>query len=118
MGQALPQMRESEVLPHSGALDHEPGKVSLRIEDDPGSKAPEKAQRDPQHAWLPKPPLVVPEPKPQRGQESEPVDVVEPEPNSGGESQEGRERQRAPLIREHPEEEKHRQCRKQDRLRM
>src|SRR5437899_10865816 len=105
MGQALPQMRESEVLPHSGALDHEPGKVSLRIEDDPGGKAPEKAQRDPQHAGLPKLPLVEPEPKPQRGQESEPVEVVEPEPNSGGESQERSERKRDHLIREHQDEE-------------
>src|SRR5207237_9203790 len=36
MGQALPQIGESEMLPHILALDDEPGKVSLHIDDDPG----------------------------------------------------------------------------------
>src|SRR5207302_6459065 len=90
MGQAIPQMCESEVLPHVAAMDHKPVKVSLEIHEDPGGKAQEKAQSEPQHARSPKPPLVVPDPKPQRGQESEPVDVREPEPEARGEPQERR----------------------------
>src|SRR3989441_7251602 len=49
MGQANPQMVESEVLPHVSTADHEAGKVSLRIDDNPGRKARDKAQREPQH---------------------------------------------------------------------
>ena len=47
MGQALPQMCESEVLPHGLVMDHEPGKVRLHIEEEPGGKAREKAQPEP-----------------------------------------------------------------------
>ena len=86
MGQAVPQMCESEVLPHILVIDHEPGKVSLHIDDDPGGKAHKKAQREPQHAQLPAHPFVVPEPKPQQGQDSEPIDIGEPEPEPSGES--------------------------------
>src|SRR5207245_7993567 len=80
MGQALPQIGESEVLPHGLVSDHEPGKVSLHIKEDPGGKAHNKAQRA-QYARSPKPPLVVPDPKSQQGQEGESVDIVEPEPD-------------------------------------
>src|SRR5437899_3842777 len=116
MGQAIPKMFESEVLPHVFAMDHEPGKVSLYIDDDPGGKAHEEAQSETCEARSPEHARVLPEPNPEQGQESEPVDVVEPEPDPCGESQEGRERQRAPLIGEHSEEEKHGQRRKQERF--
>ena len=88
MGQAVPHVVESKVLPHVLAMDHEAGKVSLHIEDDPGGKAHEKAQREPQHMRSPERPLVVPEPKPQQGQEGEPVDVCKPESKPSSESQE------------------------------
>src|SRR2546426_4524273 len=54
-----------------GAIDHEPGKVILRIDNDPRRKADSKAQREPQHARSPKLSLVIPEPKPQHGHENE-----------------------------------------------
>src|SRR5207245_11396727 len=97
MGQVVPQVRESEVLPHFGAvgaIDHEPGKVILRIDNDPRRKADSKAQREPQHAWSPKLSLVIPEPKPQHGHKGEPVDIGEPEAEPRGESQEQGIRQR------------------------
>src|SRR5207245_2382105 len=47
MGQAIPKMFESEVLPHVFAMDHEPGKVSLYIDDDAGGKAHEEHERFP-----------------------------------------------------------------------
>src|SRR2546422_4584375 len=98
MGQAIPQRLESEVLPDVFAMDHEPGKVSLEIHEDPWGKAQEKAQSKPQHARSPKYLLVVPEPKPQHGQEGEPVDIVEPEPESRGESQERRDSRRGLFL--------------------
>ena len=85
-------------------MDHKSGKVILRIEDDPGGKAHEKSQHEPQHARLPKPPLVVPEPTPQHGQEGEPVDVGEPKSEPRGESQEHGVRQRGLFLRDHFEE--------------
>ena len=118
MGQAVPQMGESEVLPHVHVMDHEPGKVSRYIDDDPGGKAHEKAQREAQKAPSPKHLSVVPEPKPQQGQEGQPVDVGEPEPEPRREAQEHGVRQRGLLLREHFEQEKHGQRREKDRLRM
>ena len=67
MGQPLPQMVESEVLPHILTIDHESGKVSLHVYEDPGGRAHDKAQSQPQDAHSPEPPCVVPEPKPQEG---------------------------------------------------
>ena len=64
IGQALPQMFESEVLPYVGALDQKPGKVILEIHADPRRKAHDKAQREPQDAPSPEYSPVVPEPKP------------------------------------------------------
>ena len=116
MGQAVPQMCKSEVLPYVSVTDHEPGKVILEIHDDPRGKAHDKAQGEPQHARTPEYPPVVPEPEPQQGQEGEPVDVGEPEPEPRGESQEHGIRPRGLLLREHPEEEKHGQRGEHDRL--
>ena len=118
MGQAIPQVGESEVLPHVLVIDHEPGKVYLEIHDDPWGKAHEKTQREPQHARAPKHPWVAPEPKHEHGQEGEPVDVGEAEPDPRGEAQEHGIRRRGLFLGEHSEEKKRGQRREHDRFRM
>ena len=109
-------MCESEVLPYAFVIDHEPGKVSLEIHDDPRGKAHDKADGEPCEARLPEHARVVPEPEPQQGQEGEPVDVDKPEPEPCGESQEHGIRPRGLLLREHFEEEKHGQRGEHDRF--
>src|SRR5207247_5808990 len=86
IGQALPQIGEPEVLPDVSAMNDEPGKVGLHINNDPGGKAHEKAQREPREMRSPKLSLVIPEPKPQHGHETEPEGVAKPEPDPGGEA--------------------------------
>src|SRR5439155_26632752 len=99
MGQAVPQMGESEVLPDVHVMDHEPGKVSRYIDDDPGGKAHEKAQRDAQKAPSPNHLSAVLEPTPQKGSEGPPVDVGEPESEPRRVAQEPSIRRPGPPLR-------------------